>query len=310
MVQARIPFGQYDPMRDQYNLGFNNTYPTWGSYDQWRARVPQYEAFRQSSRIPLKSSTDIFTDIVLPKLAAAAITHGAKIGRSGGGKLGKAPNPNRTDIGEAEVVENFVKSIIKEMGLKEKKYGASPIPSNSEVFRIAELEHNKRVAAAREAELDRLEKERKKKELEEQKKTAFKPRAYAPVMDTDINRRPGLAPLDKPKQPTGGRGGAGSGERDIPPPPPPKQPTGGRGGASSGERDIPPEYQPPPLPRPPSWRPGGEGHYDIPDPEPVPSGTKPQHDKATTLSSWDKRVKTNKQKAMNTLLWRRRRGGG
>ena len=48
MVAARIPFGQYNPIRNQYNLGFNNHYPTWGSYDQWRALVPQYEAYRKT----------------------------------------------------------------------------------------------------------------------------------------------------------------------------------------------------------------------------------------------------------------------
>ena len=321
MVVARIPFGHYDPYSKRYNLGFNNTYPTWGTYEQWRARIPAYEEFRQSSRIPLKPSTDIFTDIVLPKLAAAALTHGAKIGRAGG-KLGKAPS-GRSDIGEAEVVENFIKKIIGGMGLKKTKYGASPIPSNAEVFKIAEEEHAKEVARLKEIERKKLEKERLKKEAEERKRIeddarkdleTFKPQPHAPVRDyfdipetieplPYIPPKPPTPPPERPDYPPGNF----TGERAKKPP---KQPTGGRGGASSGERDIPPAYQNPTLEEPPGHRPGGEGHYDIPDPEPVPSGNKPQHDKAKTLSSWDKRNKTQRAKAMNTLLWRRRRGGG
>lgn len=327
MVQARRPFGEYSPQRNKFNLGFNDYYPTWGTYDQWRARLPQYEEYRQSSRIPLKSSTNIFTDIVLPKLAAAAITHGARVGLKGG-KLGKAPNPNSTELGEAEVVENFVKSIIDKMGTNKTRYGESPIPSNAEVFKTAEEQHNKRVTAAREAEAKRLEEERIKKMLEDenaekQKGEKFKPRPHAPVRDSDINRRPGLVePLPyvppkptkptKPPKPPPTRPdyppGNFTGERAKKPP---KQPTGGRGGASSGERDIPPAYQDPspPLEEPPGHRPGGEGHYNLPTPT-EPSGNKPQHDKANTLSSWDKRAKSTRAKAMNTLLWRRRRGGG
>jgi hypothetical protein len=239
MVQARRPFGEYSPQRNKFNLGFNDYYPTWGTYDQWRARLPQYEEYRQSSRIPLKSSTNIFTDIVLPKLAAAAITHGARVGLKGG-KLGKAPNPNSTELGEAEVVENFVKSIIDKMGTNKTRYGESPIPSNAEVFKTAEEQHNKRVTAAREAEAKRLEEERIKKMLEDenaekQKGEKFKPRPHAPVRDSDINRRPGLVePLPyvppKPTKPT------------KPPKPPPTRPDYPPGNFTGERAKKPPKH--------------------------------------------------------------------
>ena len=221
-------------------------------YDEWIKEVPAYERFRKqdikSRQLPQTKTDNIFYDIVLPTVIGSAITRGAfkGLGIGAGAKSGSGSMLGSSEAldGGTKGIEHGIASLIqKAMGGKTSA-GYTDLPDMSKIMAIVE---------------------------EHRKQNPPKP-----------TPKPKPPPDDRPTGDTFKPSRAGGAVRDGFYEPslrePPQQPTGGRGGASSGTRDIPPEYQKPPSDKPPpsdtidrpppSHRPDGEGHSNVPAPSP------------------------------------------
>ena len=133
--------------------------PIWGTYDEWKAKVPLYEQYRRNTRLPLKKSSSIFKDIILPQVIGAILAS-VVVQRLLGSK---SVSVSSGGTGQIDAVESAISELIKLATKSGQKFGESSLPSLSQIeeetHRVHQANLDKaRIAAEHAAELERRKK--------------------------------------------------------------------------------------------------------------------------------------------------------
>ena len=172
---------RYGDVREDGRGGFlfQKNFGTMGTlqyvpYDEWVTTIPAYERYRAETArmmggIPGPKGTDVWRDVVLPKVAASAITRGAfhAAGASGvkGGSRGDITGSSEAIDGGEMGLESAVSSLISKLtGGTKYSEGSTDLPDlssiNSQASAFIKLSREKEADRKRQAQQAELERKR------------------------------------------------------------------------------------------------------------------------------------------------------